>query len=112
MDVPVPVAAEVAGREEMGVEVATVEKMIFSDVLRSGDAVGEVGFVPGAEEDVVKRPMVGGSVISAVGEVTVAAVDVPPVPEVTAVVVSAAGLIVPVLLERREEVVSKAELCA
>ena len=71
-----------------------------------------VGLVPGAEEDVVSRRVVVDSVISVVRELTAAAVDVPPVLEVSAVVVSAAGLIVPMLLESREGVVSKTELCA
>lgn len=110
-DVPMPVVVEEVGREGVSAEVATDSETLTSAVLR-GEAVAVVTLVPGAEEDVPKRPMLCDSIISVFGKEKATAEDVTPVTGVTALVLGATGLVVPMLLESREEIVSKAEVCA
>lgn len=89
---------EVIGREGVGVALAKVEEM-FSEVLRlTAEVVSVVGLVPGEEEYVPTRTVVGGCVVPVGVVLTVASVDAPAGLEETAVVILEPGLEVSVLV--------------
>ena len=106
VDVPVAVAVEVVARGGVGVAVVPVGEVFSRAVLRvRAEVVAGGGLVPGAEEDVSARAVVGEPVVFTDLVVRRAGVDVAAGLEVTAVVVAAAGLGVSALVVRSVEAV-------
>ena len=106
VDVPVVVAMEVVARGGVGVAVVPVGEVFSREVLRvRAEVVAGGGLVPGAEEDVSARAVVGEAVVFTDLVVRRAGVDVAAGLEVTAVVVAAAGLGVSALVVRSVEAV-------
>ncbi|MCQ4179425.1 hypothetical protein FK518_28135 [Klebsiella pneumoniae] len=106
VDVPVPGAVEVVTRVEVGVADDRLGDVFSRAVVRvPAEVVAAAVLVPGAEEDVSARTVVGEAVVSFAVEVTRAAVDVAAGLEVKALVVAAAGLEVSALVESSVEVV-------